>query len=155
MNVYFKNWFISKNFSVKKFSANTHGRDVAAQTLRWPCEPNITFYWSDISRIQLKSNRAVGERLLYSDNEVVREWNFNLNKRKWTFLQCLISKMIHLEKNSVMEPLAYIRGTQGSPQTVRWPSQPIICLIEHLEGPTEVPLNISWQTVGLWSISVW
>ena len=57
--------------------------------------------------------------------------------------------MIHLEKNSVMEPLAYTRGTQGSPQAVRWPSEPIICLIEHLQYPTEVQLNISRQTVSL------
>ena len=31
--------------------------------------------------------------------------------------------------------------TQGSAQNVRWPCQPIILLIGHFEGPTEVQLN--------------
>ena len=37
---------------------------------------------SDISRVQLKSNGAVGERLVASDQEVVIEWRLNLHKRK-------------------------------------------------------------------------
>ena len=37
---------------------------------------------SDISRVQLKSNGAVGERLVASDQEVVIEWRLNLDKRK-------------------------------------------------------------------------
>ena len=44
---------------------------------------------------------------------------------------------------SAMEFLASMQGTQGTPQTARWPCEPIILSIGHLEGPTEVQLN-SW-----------
>ena len=57
------------------------------------------FCWWDISRVQLKSNWTVVEGFLVSDQEAIREWRLNLLKGKWTFLQCLISKVIHLKKD--------------------------------------------------------
>ena len=36
--------------------------------------------------------------------------------------------------------LAGTHSTQGIAQTVGWPCQPIIFLIRHFEGPTEVQL---------------
>ena len=41
------------------------------------------------------------------------------------------------------EFLASTHGSQRAAQIVRWPREPIIFLIEHFEGPTEVQLN-SW-----------
>ena len=38
--------------------------------------------------------------------------------------------------------------TQGTAQTFRWPSQPIILSIGHFEGPTEVQ-----RTVGEWLVA--
>ena len=59
---------------------------------------NRSFCRSDISRVQLMSNWTVGLKLVASDREVVGEEKLNLHKRKWTFLQCLISKITDLEK---------------------------------------------------------
>ena len=36
-----------------------------------------------------------------------------------------------------MEFLACTQGTRETPQTVRWPCEPIILLIGHFEDPTE------------------
>ena len=116
---------------------------------------NRSFYRSDISRIQLKSNWAVGEKLLALDQEVVRNWRLSLHKKKRNLLQCLISKLFICKNVSVMEFLACTHGSQGTALFVRWPWEPIILLIGHFEGPTEVQLNDWWKTVSLWSITVW
>ena len=39
--------------------------------------------------------------------------------------------------------LASTHGTLGTPQTVRWPCEPINLSIGYLDDPTEVQLN-SW-----------
>ena len=39
--------------------------------------------------------------------------------------------------------------------TVRWPCKPIILLIGHFEGLTEVQLNSWWKAASLRSITVW
>ena len=62
----------------------------------WDAPANRSFCWSDITRVQLKSNWTVGERLLVSDQDAVRECRLILLKGQWTFFQCLISKFIHL-----------------------------------------------------------
>ena len=46
---------------------------------------NQSFCWSDISRVQLKSNWTVCERLLVSDQEAARECSLILVKGQWTF----------------------------------------------------------------------
>ena len=85
-----------KNFSdevlslYKGYSGNCSNCQMGLQTDH--------FVWLDISRVHLKSNRTIGERLLASDQKVVWELRLNLHKRKWTFLQFLIWKIIHLEK---------------------------------------------------------
>ena len=43
----------------------------------------------------------------------------------------------------MMEFLTSAPGTNGTPQTARWPCQPIILSIRHFKGPAEVQLN-SW-----------
>ena len=45
-------------------------------------------------------------------------------------------------------PLHVCQGSQGTAQTVRWPGQEIILLIEHFEGPTEVQLNSGERLVA-------
>ena len=84
---------------------------------------NQSVCWSDISRIQLKSNWTVGERLVASHQEVVRERRRNLHERKWTFLQCLISKIIHLVKNFSDGVVSLYTGYSGNssdcPMTLR------------------------------------
>ena len=42
-----------------------------------------------------------------------------------------------------MEFLACSQGTQGTPQTISWPCEPIILPIGHFQGPAEVQLK-SW-----------
>ena len=42
-----------------------------------------------------------------------------------------------------MQFLACTQGTQGNAETFRWLCKPMILLIEHLQGPTEVQMN-SW-----------
>ena len=44
---------------------------------------NWSFSWSDIWRVQLKSNWTVGESLLASDQEAVRECRLILLKGQW------------------------------------------------------------------------
>ena len=51
------------------------------------------------SKNGMKSNWTVGQRLLASHQETVKECRLNLHKGQWTFLQYLISNNIHLEKN--------------------------------------------------------
>ena len=48
-----------------------------------------------------------------------------------------------LKKFSMKEFLACTHGTPGIAQTVKWPYEPMILLIRHFEGPTEVQLD-SW-----------
>ena len=49
---------------MKEFSASTHGSKGTAQTVNGLADRS--FCWSDISRVQRKSNRAVFERQLAS-----------------------------------------------------------------------------------------
>ena len=63
---------------------------------------NWLFCRSDISRVQLKSNWKVGERLVSSDEgSIMNSYLVQANFTETTmiFFQCLISKLIHLEKN--------------------------------------------------------
>ena len=57
--------FISKKYSVKKFFL-VH-MVLWEQLRRSGSIANQSFCWSDISRVQLKINLTVGERLLASD----------------------------------------------------------------------------------------
>ena len=114
---------------------------------------NPSFCGSDISRVQLKSNWTVGEKFLVSDQEAVRECRLTLLKGQWTFFQCLISKLIHLDKKPMMEFLVNADGTHETLQTVRWSCEPIILWIRHFESPTEVQLNSWWKVPSLWSRS--
>ena len=45
---------------------------------------NRSIYRLDISRVQLKFNWTVGEKLLVSDQETAREWRLILLKVQWT-----------------------------------------------------------------------
>ena len=58
-----------------------------------------------------------------------------------TEVQLKISKIIYLEKTSVIEFLACTKGTLRSLQTVRWSWEPIIFSNRHFEGPTGIQLN--------------
>ena len=113
---------------------------------------NRSFCRSDISRVQLKSNWTVGERLLASDQEAVREYRLILFKTQWNFLQCLNLKIYSFgKKKSVMEFLTNIDGTHGILQTDRWLCEPIILSIGNFDGPTGVQLNSWWKVASLWS----
>ena len=59
---------------------------------------NRSFCRSEISWVQLKSNWIFRERLLASYRVGVRECRLILLKRQLIFSQCLIWKIIHLEK---------------------------------------------------------
>ena len=84
-----------KNIFVKEFSDSTHG---IQELLRLSdALANQSFYPSDIWRVQLESNWTVGESMLAFGQEAVREWRVNLLKGQWSFLQCLIWKIIYLE----------------------------------------------------------
>ena len=68
---------------------------------------NRSFCRSDISRVQLKSNWTVGERLLASDPEAVRQCRLILLKGQWTFFLKPNLKIYSFVKTfSVMEFLA-------------------------------------------------
>ena len=87
--------------------------------------------------------------MLVSDQEAVRECRLILLKGQCTFFQCLISKLIHLEKKSMMEFLVNTGVTHQTFQTVRWPCEPIILWIRHFEGRSEVQVNSWLKTVSL------
>ena len=52
-------------------------------------------------------------------------------------------KICSFEKKPAMELLVKIDCTHGTHESVRWPCEPIVFLIGHFQGPTEVQLN-SW-----------
>ena len=116
---------------------------------------NRLFCWLDISRVKLKSNWTVGESLLAFGQEAIRERRLNLFKQQWTFLQCLIWKIIYLENIFSNGTLSLMMSscTRGTAQSSRWPCKPIILLIGHFEGQTEVQLNSWWKSASFWSRS--
>ena len=87
-----------------------------------------TFCWSDISKVHLKSNWTVGERLLASNQEAVIERRLNLNKGKGTFLGCVISKIIYLEKKFTDKVLSLYIGysSNSSDSQMAWWTNPFV-----------------------------
>ena len=128
---------------------------VALRELLWhsDCLANRSFCQSGISRVQLKSNWIVAERLLASYQEAVRECKLILLKAQRTFLMLHFKIYSLVKKNSVMVFLVNTDGTQKTLQTVRWLCEPVILSIGHFEGRPEVQLNSWWKTADLWSRS--
>ena len=75
---------------------------------------NQSFCRSDISWAQLKSNWTFRERLLASYQDAARECRLILLKRELIFLQCLIWKIIHLEKIISDGALSLFTGYSGN-----------------------------------------
>ena len=75
---------------------------------------NWSFCRSDISCVQLKSNWTFLERLLASYQDAIRECRLILLKRQLNFLQCLISKIVHLENIFSDGALSLYTGYSGN-----------------------------------------
>ena len=111
---------------------------------------NRSFCWSDISRVQLKSNWTVGKWLLASDSKTVWKSRLILIKIIKFFNGCFGNSSIS-KKLALKEPLDVVMLHSGYAQTLTWSCEPIILLIGHFEGPTEVQLNSWWKSASLWS----
>ena len=63
---------------------------------------NQSFCWSDISRVELKSNWTVGERLLASDQEAVTDGTLILLKGLGALFNASFQNLLIYKRNSVM-----------------------------------------------------
>ena len=73
-----------------------------------------------------------------------------LLREQWNFFEC--TEFHSFQKNCFWKShLLMTSSTQGKTQTIRWPWEPIILLIKHFEGSTEVQRNSWWKVSNLWS----
>ena len=88
----------------------TSGTQVSVDTVRWPCK--LIFCLSDTSKVQLKLNWTVGERLLPCDQLVVCKCRLTLFKAQWAFLQRLVLNFIAFEKRAFEKGLCWCHATR-------------------------------------------
>ena len=107
----FKIYWLAKNF-LWESSQLVHM--VLKELLRLSDPPvNRSFFRSDISWVQLKSNWTFCERLLDSYQDAIIECRLILLKRQLIFIQRQIWKIIHLEKIFGDEALSLFTGYLG------------------------------------------
>ena len=110
---------------------------------------NWSFCWSEISRIQLKSNWTVGKRLLASDFRTVWKSSLILLKTGLGFFNYWFGSSFIWQELALKGLWMMSCCNQGTVHTVCWPCEPINLSIGHFEGPTEIERSSSWITVSL------
>ena len=109
-NAWFGYWFILKKMSLKEPIADNKWYS----GICWYCQMTLQTdpFVSDTSKVQMKVNWTVGERLLPCDQLVVCKCRLTLFKAQWAFLQRLVLNFIAFEKRAFEKGLCWCHATR-------------------------------------------